>query len=361
MSLNHQHLLQSWQQRVLEACDKGQVLNIRGGASKAWYGQACVGEEFITSALSGIIAYEPTELVMTAYCGTPLAEIEAALLEQNQMLAFEPPHFSPHATVGGMFASSLAGPRRVQAGALREFTLGASLLDGRGQILHFGGQVMKNVAGYDVSRLLAGSMGTLGVVLQVSLKVLPKPMQEHSLRLEMRAQEALNNLQRWRNLPISASVWEAGQLTLRLSGSEAAVQAARKQLGGASLAHASSFWRSLREQELAFFEQNPHSELWRLSLPPSTPHASQLGEQIIEWHGAQRWLRIASSNNAQQAMNLRAFASQVGGHATLFRAAATSEIARFTPVAPAIAKIERNLRQTFDPAGIFNTGRMGIV
>jgi glycolate oxidase FAD binding subunit len=357
--MQNQDTLNTWQQRVLAASRAGQALRIQGSNSKAWYGEACIGDVFDTRALSGIIAYEPSELVITAYCGTPLQQVEALLAQHQQMLAFEPPSFGAQATVGGMFAAGLAGPRRAQAGALREYTLGASVLDGRGQILHFGGQVMKNVAGYDVSRLLAGSLGTLGIVLQVSLKVMPIPVLEHSLRFEMRAEDAINNMQRWRaaGLPISASLWEDGQLSLRLSGGEAAVQAARKQLGGASLAHASNFWRNVREQELAFFMTQAHKHVWRLSLPANAPHMAKLGPQLIEWEGAQRWLCLEREVSQAQAPQLRRLAQEAGGHASLFRASNT-DIARFTARPPALAKIEQRLRLQFDPAGIFNRGRM---
>lgn len=357
--MQNQEILTTWQERVLAASAAGQVLRIQGSNSKAWYGEPSAGEIFDTRALSGIIAYEPSELVITAYCGTPLRQLEALLAEHQQMLAFEPPSFSEHATVGGMFAAGLAGPRRAQAGALREFTLGASVLDGRGQILHFGGQVMKNVAGYDVSRLLAGSLGTLGIVLQVSLKVLPIAVLEHSLRFEMRAQDAINALQRWRSaaLPISGSFWQDGQLSLRLSGGEAALQAACKQLGGASLAHANQFWRNVREQELAFFTSQAGKHIWRLSLPANAPYSASLGPQIIEWDGAQRWLCLEPEASQTQAAQLRHLAQEAGGHASLFRASDTN-IARFTARPPALAKIEQRLRQQFDPAGIFNRGRM---
>ncbi|MEG1054515.1 MAG: glycolate oxidase subunit GlcE, partial [Janthinobacterium sp.] len=277
--------MEQFRQQILAASAAGKSLRLRGGGTKDWYGQRLDGEVLDTRAYAGIIDYEPTELVITARCGTPLAEIEAALAARKQMLAFEPPHFGPGATVGGVVASALSGPRRASAGALRDFVLGAVLMDGHGERLAFGGQVMKNVAGYDVSRLLAGSLGTLGLILEVSLKVLPLPLREASLRLECAEIAALRMLNEWagKPLPISASCWHDGVLTVRLSGAEAAVSAALRTLGGDVLAaeDAAAFWLLVREQTHAFFAGA--GSLWRLSLPP---HASAMilkGRQLIEW------------------------------------------------------------------------------
>ena len=312
-----------------------------------------------TRAYAGIIDYEPTELVITARCGTPLAEIEAALAARNQMLAFEPPHFGPGATVGGVVACALSGPRRASAGAVRDFVLGAVLMDGHGERLAFGGQVMKNVAGYDVSRLLAGSLGTLGLILEVSLKVLPLPLREATLRLDCAEIAALRLLNEWagKPLPISASCWHDGVLSVRLSGAEAAVSAALQSLGGAVLApdDAAAFWQSLREQTHAFFAGA--GSLWRLSLPP---HASAMilkGRQLIEWGGAQRWLKLDGDADAAGSARIRQAVAAAGGHATLFRGG-DKAVGVFHPLAPAVATIHQRLRQAFDPAGIFNPHRM---
>ncbi|HAT33970.1 MAG TPA: glycolate oxidase subunit GlcE [Janthinobacterium sp.] len=331
-------------------------LCLRGGGSKHWYGQAPRGEVLATGAYRGILAYEPTELVITARCGTPLAEIEAALAERDQMLAFEPPHFGAGATVGGMLAGGLSGPRRQAVGALRDFVLGAVLMDGHGEILRFGGQVMKNVAGYDVSRLLAGSLGTLGLILETSLKVLPKPLCEASLRLELDQATALRALNDWggQPLPISASAWRDGALLIRLSGARAAVQAARREIGGESLADGAAVWRGLREQDDDFFA--PGAPLWRFSLPSAAPILPLAGAQLIEWGGAQRWLR-SDAGDAANTATMRAAAAALGGHATLFRGGA-KDAGVFHPLAPAVAAIHRNLKQAFDPAGVFNPGRM---
>jgi len=352
--------VKQFSERILDATVHGTPLRLRGGGSKDWYGQAPAGEVLDTRAYSGIIAYEPTELVMTARCGTPMRELEQALAAQGQMLAFEPPHFGAEATVGGMLAAGLSGPRRATAGALRDFVLGAVLMDGRGEALRFGGQVMKNVAGYDVSRLLAGSMGMLGLVLEVSLKVLPRPSAETSVRLVLPQHEALLKLNQWAGqpLPLSASSWHGGVLTVRLSGAEAAVAAAVRRIGGEVLAPvaADQWWDALREQKHALFEaaQQEGEALWRLSLPSATEALVDfpIGDQLIEWGGAQRWVR-----GRFEAQAMRACAQSFGGHATLFRAG-DKETGVFQPLAPAVHTIHRNLKQYFDPAGIFNPGRM---
>ena len=351
--------MEQFRQQILAASAAGKSLRLRGGGTKDWYGQRLDGEVLDTRAYAGIIDYEPTELVITARCGTPLAEIEAALAARNQMLAFEPPHFGPGATVGGVVASALSGPRRASAGALRDYVLGAVLMDGHGERLAFGGQVMKNVAGYDVSRLLAGSLGTLGLILEVSLKVLPLPLREASLRLECAEIAALRMLNEWagKPLPISASCWHDGVLTVRLSGAEAAVSAALRTLGGDVLAaeDAAAFWLSVREQTHAFFAGA--GSLWRLSLPP---HASAMilkGRQLIEWGGAQRWLKLDGDADADGARHIRQAVAASGGHATLFRGG-DKAVGVFHPLAPAVEKIHQRLRHAFDPAGIFNPHRM---
>ncbi|MEF2269681.1 glycolate oxidase subunit GlcE [Janthinobacterium sp. LS2A] len=354
-----QAIAEQFRQQILAASAAGKPLRLRGGGTKDWYGQQLTGEVLDTRAYTGIIDYEPTELVITARCGTPLAEIEAALAARNQMLAFEPPHFGPGATVGGVVASALSGPRRASAGALRDFVLGAVLMDGHGERLAFGGQVMKNVAGYDVSRLLAGSLGTLGLILEVSLKVLPLPLREATFRVACAEIAALRILNEWagKPLPISASCWHDGVLTVRLSGAEAAVSAALQSLNGEVLAaeEASAFWLSVREQTHAFFAGA--GSLWRLSLPP---HASAMilkGRQLFEWGGAQRWLKLDGDADAASSVHIRQAVAAAGGHATLFRGG-DKTVGVFHPLAPAVATIHQRLRQAFDPAGIFNPHRM---
>lgn len=345
-----EEVVEQFKETILAAGRQRQVLCIRGGGTKDWYGQAPRGDILDTRAYSGVVEYDPTELVITVRAGTPLAEVEEVLAQQNQALAFDPPHFGPGATIGGMVACGLSGPRRVAVGAARDFVLGAVLMDGKGEALHFGGQVMKNVAGYDVSRLLTGSLGTLGLLLEVSLKVLPKPYAETSLRLEMPEEEAIRRLNEWggQPLPISASAWCDGALVLRLSGAKAAITAAQQTIGGEEIA-GDDFWLALREQSNEFFTQS--NVLWRLSLPSVTPPLA-LGEQLIEWGGAQRWLRSDAD-----AASIRAAAAQAGGHATLFRGGDKS-VGVFQPLAPAVARIHQNMKNAFDPEGIFNPGRM---
>lgn len=346
--------LEQFRDRIRSAAASNTPLRIRGGGSKDWYGETARGEVFDTRAWSGIVAYEPTELVITARCGTPLSEIEAALDEQGQMLAFEPPHFGGAATLGGMLASGLSGPRRQAAGGVRDFVLGTVLMNASGDELHFGGQVMKNVAGYDVSRLLTGSLGTLGLILQASIKVLPKPVAGMSLRLELSHGEALRRLNEWggQALPISASAWHDGVLTLRLSGAAAAVRSARAALGGWQVDDDDAYWRALRDQSAPFFAASRDLGLWRLSLPTVAPELDWSGPQLVEWGGAQRWL----GGDADAAW-VRSEARRLGGHATLFRRAGHSTGTFHAPPA-ALAALHQRVKHSFDPAGIFNRGRM---
>jgi len=339
---------------VREAAAQHAPLCIRGGGSKDFYGGPLRGETLSVAAYRGIIDYEPSELVITACAGTPLAEIETALRDKGQMLAFEPPHFGPHSTLGGCIAAGLSGPRRAYAGSVRDTVLGVRILDGKGDDLHFGGQVMKNVAGFDVSRVLAGSLGTLGVLLEVSLKVLPLPTAEATLRFEHTAADAIAAMNAWagKPLPLSATAWHDGLLHVRLSGAAAAVSAAIATLGGERLddAFAQRYWRDIREQSAAFFTSA--QTLWRLSLKSKTPPLDLHGAQLIEWNGALRWLATDATAAA-----VRAAAEFGGGHATLFRGGAKSA-GVFHPLPPALMAIERKLKLTFDPAGIFNPGRM---
>jgi glycolate oxidase FAD binding subunit len=343
-------------------------LEIRGHGSKDFLrpgASAPCGQPLDMTGLRGISAYEPTELVMTVRAGTPLVELEAALAERGQFLAFEPPRFAASndgsGTVGGMVASGLAGPARATAGSVRDFVLGASMLNGRAELLSFGGQVMKNVAGYDLSRLLAGSQGVLGLICEVSLKVLPQPVASATLCFALSQVEALEALRRWSRqaLPLSASVWLGGQLLLRLSGARAAVAAARLVLGGETLPAelAATFWDSMRDQRHVFFTTAQHalipgSRLWRLSVPPHAPALTLPGDWLIEWSGGLRWLLSAAPPE-----QVRAAAAQVGGHASLYR---SSEAAELQPAAlsPVLARLHRQIKDAFDPHHLFNPGRL---
>lgn len=337
------------------------ALDIRGGGTKAFYGEAPQGLPLDVRPLAGIAAYEPSELVVTVRAGTPLAELEATLAGQGQCLAFEPPRLAEGGTVGGMVAAGLAGPARAAVGGVRDFLLGATLLDGRGEVLSFGGQVMKNVAGYDVSRVLAGSLGILGVICEVSLKVLPRPPASATVRFELDESTALRRINEWSGqpLPIGASAWWEGMLVLRLSGARAAVQSALQRLGGERIddALAATFWDGLRDQRDEFFVGAAHAvergaALWRLSVPSTAPPLGLSGEQLIEWGGAQRWL--CTSTPAAQ---LREAARQAGGHATLYRGGDRS-CGVFEPLSAPLARIHRELKAAFDPDGVFNRGRL---
>jgi glycolate oxidase FAD binding subunit len=331
----------------------GTPLRLRGAGSKDFYGGMLAGEVLEVGAYRGIVAYEPSELYITVRGGTPLAEIEATLAEHGQMLAFEPPHFGG-ATAGGCLAAGLAGPRRQQAGAVRNFVLGVKLIDGTGQLLDFGGQVMKNVAGYDVSRLLAGSLGTLGLIAEVTFKVLPRPVVEATVLFAMDENEAIARLNEWggRPLPISASFWAAGQLSLRLSGARAAVEEACRTLGGELLPAAESLWSAVREQRHPAFAEAP---LWRLALPSTAPPLAIGSPAAIEWGGGQRWYVGDFSVAA-----LRQAAQQAGGHAVLFRAPESLRCLEgaFAPLPPALLALHRRLKKRFDPKGILNPGRL---
>lgn len=344
-------ILDQFAEAIRHAIARRRPIRIRGSGSKDFYGGAAQGEVLDTTAYRGIVDYAPEELVITARAGTPLAEIEAALAAQGQMLPFEPPHFGPRATLGGCVAAGLSGPRRASLGAVRDFVLGVHMMDGKADALRFGGQVMKNVAGYDVSRLMAGSLGTLGLILDVSLKVLPRPKAEATIQFECDEAQALEKMNCWAGepLPISATCYHDQVLTLRLSGAETAVQAAHAKLGGQSLAAGEEFWRGIREQSANFFRG--HAPLWRLSLP-STAALDLPGKQLIEWGGALRWVFTEAEPGA-----VRAAAEQAHGQATLFRGASKPQSV-FHPLPKPLVAVHRRMKRAFDPHGIFNQGRM---
>lgn len=350
-------LTQAFAERIRAASADGQALRLRGGGSKDFYGLALAGEILDTRSHSGIVSYAPSELVMTARSGTPLAEIEAVLAREGQMLGFEPPHFGEDATLGGCIAAGLSGPRRATAGAVRDFVLGIQLLDGTGRTLNFGGQVMKNVAGFDISRMMAGSLGTLGLILEASFKVLPKPVVETTVRIEMPQARALEHLNGWagKPLPISASCWLDEVLCVRLSGARSAVGETCAQLGGevVDVEEAAACWHAWREQRAAFFADD--LPLWRISLPSVAPPLDLRGEQLIEWGGSLRWFK-----SGEDAQRIRSVALQAGGHATLFRAPDEQKqcCGVFQPLTPALLALHHQIKQTFDPQGIFNPGRM---
>jgi len=323
-------------------------LAIRGGGTKRFYTGEPRGEPLDVTGHRGVVSYEPTELVITARAGTPLAEVEATLAEKGQMLGCEPPHFGAAATLGGTIACGFSGPRRPYAGAARDFVLGATIVNGKGEIVRFGGQVMKNVAGYDVSRLMVGAFGTLGVLLDVSLKVLPKPARELTLAFEMPADKAITNMSVWAGqpLPLSGACHFGDTLYMRLSGSASGVHAAQARLGGETVEKSEEFWRALREQEHGFFRDD--TPLWRLSVPPAAAPIELPGKCCLDWGGAQRWLKSAAP-----ADDIRRAAERVGGYAGLFRGAETKSGGRFI-LAPNLAALSRHIKQAFDPSALLN-------
>ncbi|MGD2111772.1 MAG: glycolate oxidase subunit GlcE [Gammaproteobacteria bacterium] len=339
-------------QAMLQAASRSvRLLAIHGAGSKAFYGRQPRGEPCSVRDYRGVIDYSPTELVIRARAGTPLADIEALLAGENQMLAFEPPYFGTAATLGGTIASGLSGPRRPYTGAARDFVLGITCLNGKGDHLRFGGEVMKNVAGYDVARTLTGSLGTLAVLLDISLKVLPRPEREITVCRESTPAEAIRLLNRWaaQPLPLSGGCYHDGQLAIRLSGTERGVRAALGRLGGTAMEDAAAFWEALREQRLDHFAGN--RPLWRLSVPPATPPLALEGESLIDWGGAQRWIRTSLP-----ATEVRIAATRNGGHAVLFRGGERDAV--FHPLPAPLLALHRRLKHSFDPAGILNPGRM---
>jgi len=344
------------QRHIRDAAAAQRALRVRGGGTKEFYGRRVEGDVVDTRGVRGIVAYAPTELVLTARAGTPLVEVEAALAEARQMLPFEPPSFSAGATLGGAIAAGLSGPRRPYAGAARDFVLGVKVVDGTGEALAFGGRVMKNVAGFDVARLMTGSLGTLGVLTEISLKCLPRPAHEVTVVRECSADEAIRRVNEWgaQPLPLSATCFLDGRLWVRLSGAGPAVAAARAVLGGEEAVDAERFWSSVRDQSHPFFAtlHARATPLWRLSLRSTTPYGDLGREQLIEWGGALRWLGAPDGGDDER---LRAYARANGGHATCFRDGAG---AVFQTLSPPMLALHQRLKSVFDPHGILNRGRL---
>ena len=340
------------QARVRDACASRTVLAIRGGGTKAFYGRATQGEVISVAEHEGVVAYEPTELVVTAHAGTRLAELESVLGEAGQMLPFEPPHFGVASTIGGTIACGLAGPRRPFVGAARDFVLGTRIINGRGEILRFGGEVMKNVAGYDVSRLMVGALGTLGVLLEVSLKVLPRPAQEVTLAQQVSLTQALKIMGRLAGqaMPLSGGCFDGEQMFIRLSGAIPAVQASQATIGGDLCENGERLWQQVRDQTHGFFAGE--APLWRLSVPAEVPPLPLEGRWFLDWGGAQRWLRTE-----QPPAMVQEAAAAVGGHAVLFRGGDRAGDV-FQPLAEPVLELHQNLKRAFDPNGILNPGRL---
>ena len=339
-------------ERIAEAHSRGAPLEVRGGGTKRFYGNPPTGEVLETGGLAGIAAYEPSELYISAGAGTRLADAEKELAGRGQMLAFEPQHFGAGATVGGMAACGLSGPRRPFAGAARDFILGAELADGGGALLRFGGRVIKNVAGFDLSRLSAGALGTLGVLTELTFRVVPRPESELTAVLDCDGWGGIEAANQFllRGLPLTGTAWHGGVLHVRFSGAaESALRAARTA-GGDILSEEAGrdFWELIREQRHEFFAGDDN--LWRVGCAPLS--AVSADSQLIEWRGAQRWFRGGR-------LDAEHFAERCGGHLTLFRAADAGEGRRFPELPAPVARLHGELKRVFDPSDILNRGRMG--
>ena len=338
--------------RVKQASHDGTALQIIGGCSKQFMGRESIGDPISLSEHRGIISYEPIELVLTARAGTPLHEIKDALAEQNQCLAFEPPTFNGQATLGGTLACHLSGPARPWSGSIRDHVLGVRLINGRAEALRFGGQVMKNVAGYDVSRMQAGAMGTLGIITEVSLKIMPKPAATVTIKQEMDAATAIENMNRLsgQSKPLTGACWFDNHLYLRLAGARSAVDSTVNQWQGAALDDSDAFWSTLREQQLDYFLDA--TSLWRFSVKSSATHMLPDEDWLIDWGGAQRWLRGDFATG-----KLEALAEAAGGQVSLYRGGDRSQEV-FHTQPEALQKIHQRLKHAFDPNGVFNPNRL---
>lgn len=357
-------------ERVQRAYNQDQSVSIAGSGSKSFLGREPNPESIRLDLTphSGILDYEPAELVLTARAGTPLAAIERVLAAQGQMLPFEPPQFQGKGggtgTLGGAVAAGLSGPARPWQGAVRDAVLGVRLINGQGQILKFGGQVMKNVAGYDVSRLMAGAFGTLGVLLDISVRVVPVPRAQQTQIVAASAEEALARFAEWNQtaLPITAATFADGQLRVRLGGAESAVHKAVLRIGGDPLTEtdANGYWQNLRDHQLDFFQPDAtpvETDLWRAAVPLTTPiDALPSARQLIDWGGQQRWLHLSPD----QATAFRAMVARQAGHATLFRPAKSepTNTERFQPLPPTLLALHQRIKKAMDPKGIFNAGRL---
>lgn len=363
-----QALLKGFEDQIKEAVQSKQVLRITGSGSKDWLGGPLKGSLLSTKDYQGVVSYQPDELVITVKAGTSLAEVEAILAEKNQQFAFEPPHFGKDATIGGMVCAGLAGPGRVSVGNLRDFVLGAKIMDGQGQIMNFGGTVMKNVAGYDVSRLMPASLGTLALLLDVSIKVLPKPAATATLTAQINQAEAIHlmNLLASQPWPLSASAWQGeqmGQLHIRLNGAKAAVASAIHHFGNQygmkplDQTEAEQYWKDLKEQQLPWFKNSAETPLWRFAVAPTSKPLSLSGETLIEWHGGQRWWK-----GSIEPSTAKQIAQTAQGHASLFRASdktsAMLSSLKDHPLTRPLVSIQDQLSKAFDPHGVFATGRL---
>ena len=344
-------LTEAIRDRVRAAFESGTPLAIEGGGSKRFFGRVPAGDPLRVGEHRGIVNHEPSELVLTVRAGTPIGETQAALSEHGQWLPFDPPRHGESSTIGGVVACALSGPARPWTGAVRDFVLGVRIVNGRSDVLSFGGEVMKNVAGYDVSRLMAGALGTLGVLLDVSFKLLPRPACDRTRVLDLTAGEALCRLTEWGRtpLPILGACHDGERLHLRLAGAEAAVAEATERIGGEP-GEGGGLWKDLRDHHHPFFaEDGP--PLWRLSVPAHTPPFDLPGSVLVDWGGAQRWVRSDAP-----AARLRAAAQAAGGHATCFRGGDREQ--PFHPLDEGLDRLHARLKAAFDPRRILNPGRL---
>lgn len=329
-----------------------QPISVIGGNTKRFLGGRLIDEPLSMREHSGILSYEPTELVLTAKSGTTLAEIEHCLQDARQMLPFEPPRFGEQSTIGGVMATGLSGPRRMHLGSARDCVLGVRLINGLGQHLKFGGEVMKNVAGYDLSRLSVGAYGTLGILTEISVKVLPMPEIEQTQSLECSQAEALETLVRVGRhpYPISAAAWIKGALTVRLSGAASGVASAAAAIGGTSLPDSETFWAGLRDLSATEFHEAGRW-LWRLSVAPTTP-VSAIDAFCFDWAGGQRWVMTDPDDYSPFDIT-----SECGGHAICF-AKDRSEGTGMQPLEPGILSLNQRIKDAMDPHGLINRGRL---
>ena len=356
MHTNQADLVPEISSHVEEAFEKKKALRICAGNTKQFYGRPIEAETLSLAAHAGIIEYEPSELYITARSGTSLNEIERTLQAKNQIIPCEPPYFGANATLGGMIACGLAGPRRATAGAIRDCVLGTEIINGKGEHLKFGGKVMKNVAGYDVSRLMCGAFGTLGILMSITLRLAPKPETEQTIALSFNIEDAIKKMNTWANtsMPISANYYDEGKLYLRLSGSSSAVQTCIKTIGGEKIANSDAFWSSIKEQSTNFFQTT--LPLWRISVSPNTAPLDISGSCAMEWNGGLRWYATEDS-----ASNIRGKVERVGGQANLFRQAPTEDSPSetvFHPLPQASFNLHKKLKQVFDPGCILNPNKM---
>lgn len=344
--------IQALSASIQQASTSQQALSIQGGGSKSFYGNDISAQALDVSSNIGIVDYEPSELFITANNGTLLSDIETLLNTNNQQLSFEPPQFGDHATLGGTVACGLSGPRRPYAGSLRDCILGAHIVNGKGEHLEFGGQVMKNVAGYDASRLMCGALGTLGVITQISLRVAPKPQTELTLALDTNQAHALEIMNGWTQtqLPVSATYYYNDTLYVRIEGLETTIKKAHKEIGGEALSDSHLFWSELKNHQADFFQTD--LPLWRIIVPNNTPPLSINNESCMEWNGGLRWIK--SDDNPQHIIKQ---CQAVNGHTTLFKAKSKPDDC-IANIHPNLKKLHMNLKSAFDPQRILNPGRM---